>query len=132
MTPVQIPLEELRESKGWSQAELARRSGVGQATISRIEAGTRRIDLDVLEKLANALEVNAVVLVRHVSGPVGATQVARRVNSDAKRGTYRVRCAHCAKEFEFDAARTTEDSGTPMTEMCRHCKKPNSVSLWSH
>jgi HTH-type transcriptional regulator / antitoxin HipB len=65
MTPVRIPLQELREAKGWSQAELARQSGVAQATISRIEAGTRRVDLDVLERLADSLGVNAVVLVRH-------------------------------------------------------------------
>lgn len=65
MTPVSIPLRELREARGWSQSELSRQSGVPQATISRIESGTRRIDLDVLERLADALGVNAVVLVRH-------------------------------------------------------------------
>jgi len=65
LTPVTIPLRELREARGWSQSELSRQSSVPQATISRIESGTRRIDLDVLERLAEALEVNAVVLVRH-------------------------------------------------------------------
>lgn len=32
-------LRTAREAKDWSQAELARRSGVDQTTISRIEAG---------------------------------------------------------------------------------------------
>ena len=56
MTPINIRIRELREVKGWSQAELGRRSGVGQSTISRIEAKeTQGIDFAVLEKLAAAL-----------------------------------------------------------------------------
>jgi transcriptional regulator with XRE-family HTH domain len=66
MTPISIRLEPLRIAKGWSQAELARRSGVPQPTISRIEAGkSRAIDLDNLERLANALGVNAALLIDH-------------------------------------------------------------------
>jgi transcriptional regulator with XRE-family HTH domain len=65
VTPISIRLEGLRTAKGWSQAELARQSGVPQPTISRIEAGTRRVDLDVLEKLASALGVNASMLIEH-------------------------------------------------------------------
>lgn len=42
--------------KGWSQAELARRSGVAQSQISRLE-GSRieSVHLPSLEKLAKAL-----------------------------------------------------------------------------
>jgi transcriptional regulator with XRE-family HTH domain len=65
VTPISIRLEGLRNAKGWSQAELGRQSGVPQQTISRIEAGTRRIDLDVLEKLAQALGINASMLIEH-------------------------------------------------------------------
>ena len=65
LTPISIRLEGLRTAKGWSQAELARQSGVPQPTISRIEAGTRRVDLDVLERLATALGVNASMLIEH-------------------------------------------------------------------
>ncbi len=65
MTPIRIRLEDLRTSMGWSQAELARRSGVPQQTISRIEAGTSRVDLQVLERLAVALSVNAAMLIQH-------------------------------------------------------------------
>ena len=65
VTPISIRLEGLRTAKGWSQAELARQSGVPQPTISRIEAGTRRVDLDVLERLARALGVNASLLIEH-------------------------------------------------------------------
>jgi transcriptional regulator with XRE-family HTH domain len=66
MTPVSLRIQELRESKGWSQAELARKSGVPQPTISRLESGkSRALNLKHLEKLARALGVNAAVLVDH-------------------------------------------------------------------
>jgi len=59
MTPLGIRLREVREFKGWSQAELARRSGVAQSIISRIEAGDQEsVHLPSLEKLARALEVD--------------------------------------------------------------------------
>jgi transcriptional regulator with XRE-family HTH domain len=66
MTPVSLRIQELREAKGLSQAQLARVSGVPQSTISRIEAGrTRALNLGHLERLAKALGVNAAVLVNH-------------------------------------------------------------------
>ena len=64
LSPISIRLEELRQAKDLSQAELARRSGVPQSTISRIEAGeTGSITLANLERLADALGVNAAVLI---------------------------------------------------------------------
>ncbi len=66
LTPIQIRVQELRDAKGWSQAELARRSGVPQPTISRIEAGeSGSITLANLERLADALGVNAALLIVH-------------------------------------------------------------------
>ncbi len=56
VTPIMLRIEELRAARNWSQAELARRSGVPQATVSRIEARkTAGISFDTLEKLAKAL-----------------------------------------------------------------------------
>lgn len=67
VSPISLRLQEIRRASGWSQAELARRSGVPQPTISRLEAGkARTIDLDNLERLANALNVNAAALIEHV------------------------------------------------------------------
>jgi transcriptional regulator with XRE-family HTH domain len=66
LSPISIRLEELREARGLSQAELARRSGVPQSTISRIEAGeTGSITLANLEKLADGLDVNAALMIVH-------------------------------------------------------------------
>jgi transcriptional regulator with XRE-family HTH domain len=66
LSPISLRLKEFREGKGLSQAELARRSGVSQSTISRIEAGeTGGISLANLEGLADALGVNAALLIVH-------------------------------------------------------------------
>jgi len=64
MTPVHLRVRELREAKGLSQVELARKAEVRQATLSAIEKGqTRRVDFDVLERLARALGVDPGFLV---------------------------------------------------------------------
>ncbi len=56
LAAIEVRIKELRELKGWSQAELARQSGVGQASVSRIEAGeTSGVSLGIVEKLAKAL-----------------------------------------------------------------------------
>ncbi|MGH7498122.1 MAG: helix-turn-helix domain-containing protein [Gemmatimonadales bacterium] len=66
VSPISFRLQELREGKGLSQAELSRRSGVPQSTISRLEAAeTGSIVLANLEKLADALGVNAALLIVH-------------------------------------------------------------------
>ena len=64
MTPIHIRLREARESRAWTQAELAAKAGVTRATVSRIETGkVTSLDLDVFEKLAAALEVHPATLI---------------------------------------------------------------------
>jgi transcriptional regulator with XRE-family HTH domain len=64
MSPITLRIRELREAKGWSQAELARRAGVQRVTITLIEGQrTKGIDFETLEKLARALEVDAGYLI---------------------------------------------------------------------
>ena len=59
MTPLTVHLRPQRLDRGWTQEELARRSGVDQSTISRIENGlTRGVGLGILERLADALGLN--------------------------------------------------------------------------
>lgn len=50
---------DLRRNKGWSQKELAKRSGVTESTLSRIESGiTKQVDATALGKLATALDTS--------------------------------------------------------------------------
>ncbi len=64
MNPIYVRLPELRNARGWTQAELAERAEVTRATVSRIEGGkVRSLDLDVFEKLATALDVHPAVLI---------------------------------------------------------------------
>ncbi|MGH2625623.1 MAG: helix-turn-helix domain-containing protein [Anaerolineales bacterium] len=66
VTPITLRIRALRERRGWSQAELARRSGVNQGTISRVERGeTRTLALHNLERLAKALGVSPRSLIVH-------------------------------------------------------------------
>jgi transcriptional regulator with XRE-family HTH domain len=54
-------LRHLRERRGWNQNELAKRSGVAQAVIHRLEAGVRGVDhlsVGVARRLARALGVS--------------------------------------------------------------------------
>jgi transcriptional regulator with XRE-family HTH domain len=62
--PIYLRVRELRQAKGLSQVELASKAKVRQATVSAIEnEKTRRVDLDVLERLAIALDVDPGFLV---------------------------------------------------------------------
>ena len=64
MSPIVLRVRELREAKGWSQRDLARRAKVRQATLSAIEAGhTTGIDFATLERLARALAVDPGYLI---------------------------------------------------------------------
>lgn len=64
VTPIDLALRDARESAGLTQAQLAEAVGVRQATISDLETGkSRRIELDLLEKLGVALGVEARSLI---------------------------------------------------------------------
>ena len=64
--PIRLRVKEMREALGLTQAELARRAHVRIATVSAIEnGGTRGVDFDTLERLADALELNAALLIEH-------------------------------------------------------------------
>jgi DNA-binding XRE family transcriptional regulator len=56
-------LKLLRTQRGWTQEELARRSGVSRVTISRIENEDEPFPrLETLEKLADALDISLAEL----------------------------------------------------------------------
>lgn len=50
---------DLRRNKGWSQKELAKRAGVTESTLSRIESGiTKQVDAVALGKIAKVLDTS--------------------------------------------------------------------------
>lgn len=51
-------IRKFRERKGLSTTDLSNLTGISQSTISKIENGKRKIDLEVLEKIAEVLEVS--------------------------------------------------------------------------
>ena len=57
-------LRSLRQARGWTLDELARRSHIGASTISRIETGHRRLAIDNLVDLAAALDTTVDELLR--------------------------------------------------------------------
>ncbi len=57
-------LKEIREKRGMTQGQLARKVRVHLVTISRIETGARNPSMALLHKLAKALKVNAGQLLK--------------------------------------------------------------------
>src|SRR5947209_6132768 len=56
-------VKDLRDKKGWTQEELAEKSGLSIRAIQRIEAGeTKRPNSDTLQRLATALEIDVAEL----------------------------------------------------------------------
>ena len=61
-------LKELRQLRALSQQELAEASGIGRATLSRIERGETGAHGRTLRRLAEALRVDVAELVRTEEG----------------------------------------------------------------
>ncbi|HEX9729778.1 MAG TPA: helix-turn-helix transcriptional regulator [Gemmatimonadales bacterium] len=81
MTPIVLRLKELREVRGWSQSELARRSGVHQSIISRLESGdTLSVSFPNLERLGRALGCDPGYLIVRTArgGPLARRNPPRR------------------------------------------------------
>lgn len=62
-----IKIKSLREKKGWKQDKLASEARISQPEISKIENGTIRVSEDIIEALADALEVSPEILIRNTS-----------------------------------------------------------------
>jgi len=75
--PILLDIRERRESRGWSQSELSRRSGVPQPMISRLErppelGGQHGVDFEVLEQLARTLKIHPRDLIAIRKAPTKA------------------------------------------------------------
>ncbi|MEE8143500.1 MAG: helix-turn-helix transcriptional regulator, partial [Planctomycetota bacterium] len=51
-------IKKLREQKRITGKDLAQRIGLSQSQMSRLEQGQRRIDTEILARIADALEVS--------------------------------------------------------------------------
>ncbi len=77
----------LRTLQGWSQERLADAAGLDRSYLGGIERAERNISLDILERLARALEVSiSDLLGEHDSRRIGEMLLARIRRSVARRG----------------------------------------------
>ena len=64
MSPLKLRVRQERQRHGWTQQELADRVGVRRATVSDLERRpVRRLDVQLLERIAKALKVPAKRLI---------------------------------------------------------------------
>jgi len=56
-------ITQVREQKGWSQRELARRTGFSNQQISKVETGAVNTPVETIARIAEALEVPMAALV---------------------------------------------------------------------
>ncbi len=71
-----LSLMVMRELKGVSQAELARKAGVGKSQLSKYENGKELPKLDSLQKVLEALEADSLAFfyLEHFLGSIGSGQ----------------------------------------------------------
>jgi transcriptional regulator with XRE-family HTH domain len=55
-------IRKYRDRHGLTQAELARKLDVAQKTVSRWEAGSRLVDLELVPRVASELDISAAEL----------------------------------------------------------------------
>ena len=67
MTELGKKLRTLRAEKGYTQEKIADMLGIPQATYSNLENNKGKVDLKLLEKVANVFEIDMVELLKNES-----------------------------------------------------------------
>lgn len=98
-----MSLRELREAKGLTQGELARRAGVSRQLVGAVEAGRHLPRVDAALALATALGVDVAELFAPVSGPVDTLTGEPPVDGSL------VRVGRVGEKLVTAPARTGED-----------------------
>lgn len=83
-----LHLKSLRKQRGWSQADLGRRLGVGQARVAAIEANPGSISVDQLLRIFQVLEVELVARVDTPADPAAAVPLAALPGLSRNRGQW--------------------------------------------
>lgn len=69
-------VQSARSGRGWSQADLAGRVGVSRVQISRIESGRRGTDVQTLDRLVRALELDPGEAMRLAAAELAGAEAA--------------------------------------------------------
>jgi len=72
-------LARLRRERGFTQVELADRTGLVQTLVSDYERGKLRLNADMILRFSTALDVSTDDLLQPASGPKPARKTSRRV-----------------------------------------------------
>lgn len=104
----------VRESKGWNARELAKRTGLSPALISRLESKHRQPRTDTLQKIAAALEVTVSFLLGEEDEDLSLDVALRR---QALKKTLKEVSIPDTQRLSFE-------------EMCFKDSAPNSIQLW--
>lgn len=59
----------LRNTRGWSQEELAHKADITRSYIGQIERGERSVSIDIIERIAKAFDITVDELFRHLQLP---------------------------------------------------------------
>lgn len=62
-----LNVRRVREERGWTQEELARRAGINRSYLGGVERGKRRVAMENIARIAQALDVFPDVLFREQS-----------------------------------------------------------------
>ena len=71
-------ISHLRQTRGWSQDQLARAVGLTQPTLSRLERGQGLPDLHVVRRIAFAFGLTTAAFTEHVDDAFGRTEHVAR------------------------------------------------------
>lgn len=78
-------LKQVRESRGWSQLDLANKCGLQATAISHFETGSRSPSFDNLKRLADALSVSSDYLLGRSDDPALAGPEAASLFRDVEK-----------------------------------------------
>lgn len=105
-------LKRLRMRRGYSQRQLAARSGIDQGSISDIEAGKRSPSVSTLERLVGAMDAEMADLYPKVQAPLFDEEGQWRSSEDVRESCARILDACFALGLIGQASRGTEEYQT--------------------